>query len=147
MLASIRPDSWNVPLLVHVLGAMVLVGAAAVAVVALLVPVGTGDAARRRGVAFRTLLLAGVPAFVAMRAGAEWIHSKELGSSADDPTWVGIGFFTADLGGIVLLLALVLSGVATRQPSSVLVRVAGLLAALALAGWLVAVWAMAGKPA
>src|SRR5581483_11744266 len=113
MLASIRPDSWNVPLLVHVLGAMVLVGAAAVAVVALLVPVGTGD--------------------VAMRAGAEWIHSKELGSSADDPTWVGIGFFTADLGGIVLLLALVLSGVSTRQPSSVLV--------------LVAVWAMAGKPA
>ena len=26
MLASIRPDSWNLPLFVHVLGAMILVG-------------------------------------------------------------------------------------------------------------------------
>ena len=27
MLAAIRPDSWNYPLFIHVLGAMVLVGA------------------------------------------------------------------------------------------------------------------------
>jgi hypothetical protein len=146
MLASIRPDSWNIPLLVHVLGAMVLVGAAAAAVTLQLVP-SPGEPARTRRLAFRTLLLAGVPAFVAMRAGAEWIHSKELGSAADDPTWVGIGYLTADLGGIVLLVSLVLSGVATRTQAGWLVRAAGLLGAVALAGWLVAVWAMGAKPA
>jgi hypothetical protein len=27
MLAAVRPDSWNFPLFVHVLGAMILVGA------------------------------------------------------------------------------------------------------------------------
>ena len=27
LLAAIRPDDWNIPLFVHVLGAMVLVGA------------------------------------------------------------------------------------------------------------------------
>ena len=30
VIASIRPDSWNFPLFLHVLGAMVLVGAAAI---------------------------------------------------------------------------------------------------------------------
>lgn len=34
MLAAIRPDSWNLPLLLHVFGAMVLVGGLVVAVAA-----------------------------------------------------------------------------------------------------------------
>ena len=34
VLASIRPDSWNFPLFLHVLGAMVLVGAVTAAAVA-----------------------------------------------------------------------------------------------------------------
>jgi uncharacterized membrane protein len=36
MLAAIRPDSWNFPLLLHVFGAMVLVGGLVTAVTALI---------------------------------------------------------------------------------------------------------------
>ena len=71
MLAAIRPDSWNYALFVHVLGAMILVGA--------LVTAGTaqvlswrpgGDAAAYARLAFRTLLFVGVPAWFVMRIGA-----------------------------------------------------------------------------
>lgn len=40
MLAVVRPDSWNLPLFLHVLGAMVLVGTLATAAVALLASSG-----------------------------------------------------------------------------------------------------------
>ena len=76
VLASIRPDSWNFPLFLHVLGAMVLVGAATAAVVAQLAPsVVPGDGDRMRRFSFRTLLLAALPAYIVMRVGAEWMYS------------------------------------------------------------------------
>ena len=45
LLAAIRPDSWNFPLFLHILGAMVLVGAVTAAVVAQLTPAGPFDSA------------------------------------------------------------------------------------------------------
>ena len=146
MLATIRPDSWNFPLLLHVLGAMVLVGAAATAVTAEFVSVGSEDPGRLRRVAFRTMLFVGVPAFFLMHAAAEWIHSKEFGKGSKDPTWVDIGYITADGGGFFLLIALVLGGIASRRNAGRLGQAAGVFAAIALGFWLVAVWAMGGKP-
>ena len=146
MLASIRPDSWNFPLFLHVLGAMMLVGAATVGVTAELVSGHSEDPDRLRRLAFRTLLLVGLPAYIAMRVGGEWMYSKEFGSSSDDPTWVGIGYTTSDGGGVILLLSLVLSGIAARRAKPALATTTGIIMAIALAGWLVAVWAMAGKP-
>jgi hypothetical protein len=146
VLASIRPDSWNFPLFVHVLGAMVLVGAASVSVAAELVSTLSEDPARLRRLAFRALLLVGVPGYLAMRIGAEWIHSKEFGSISEDPTWVGIGYITADAGVLVLPVALVLSGVASWKSKPGLATAAGIVMAIALAGWLVTVWAMGAKP-
>ena len=146
MLALIRPDSWNFPLFVHVFGAMVLVGTMAAAVTAELVSIRSEAPERLRRLAFRAFLFGALPAYVVMRVGAEWIHSKEFGKDADEPTWVGIGYITADGGAIVLLVALILAGVASRKGKARLGRAAGLLAAVALVAWLVAVWAMAGKP-
>jgi hypothetical protein len=146
VLASIRPDSWNFPLFLHVLGAMVLVGAAAVGVAAELVAGRSEDPARLRRLAFRTLLLVGVPAWVAMRVGAEWIHSKEFGSSSEDPDWVGIGYTTSEGGGLFLLVSLVLSGVAVRRGRPALATAAGVIMTVALVGWLITVWAMGAKP-
>ena len=75
----IRPDSWNLPLFVHVAGAMVVTAALVVTVGSLaLAWRATGEeraAITRFG--FRTLLYAGIPAYLVMRIGAEWILSRE----------------------------------------------------------------------
>lgn len=146
MLASIRPDSWNFPLLLHVLGAMTLVGAVAAGMVTELVAARAEEPALLRRLAFRIFLLAALPAYIAMRIGAEWLHSKEFGSSATEPNWVGIGYGVADFGGLVFLISLILAGVASRRSSSGMSKAAGLLAAVTLVGWLAAIWAMGAKP-
>jgi len=146
LIASIRPDSWNLPLFIHVLGAMVLVGAVTTGVATSLFAAGSTEPARMRRLAFRSLLLVGLPAYIVMRIGAEWTYSKEFGDVEDDPSWIGIGYITADVGALLFLISLVLAGVASRKSKSGLGRAAGILAALALVGWLVAVWAMGAKP-
>jgi hypothetical protein len=145
LLADIRPDSWNSPLFLHVLGAIVLVATVIAASVALLAP-GVVDPAGLRRFAFRSLLFVGLPAYIVMRIGAEWLYSKEFGDSDDDPAWIGIGYITADIGAILFLIALICAGVASARSKDRLGRVAGVLVAIALVGWLVAVWAMGAKP-
>jgi hypothetical protein len=146
VLGAIRPDSWNFPLFVHVLGAMVLVGSVTAAAVAQLAPMGPSYADALRRFSFRTLLFAALPAYIVMRIGAEWMYSKEFGDGVDDPTWIGIGYITADLGALLLLIALVTSGIASRKSKSRLGMASGVLTAILLAGWIVAIWAMSGKP-
>jgi hypothetical protein len=156
MLAAIRPDSWNFPLFLHVLGAMVLIGALATALTAQLLGWrrGAGAEALTYGrVAFRTLLFVGIPAWFAMRIGAEWIYSKEGWANVDnEPGWLGIGYITADLGGLLLLVSTILAGLGARRlarpegGSAGLARSAGVLVLIVLAVYLVSVWAMTAKP-
>jgi hypothetical protein len=95
LVAAIRTDAWNFPLLVHVLGAMLLVGALVLAGSALLFAWRGGDASLVR-LGYRSLLLGALPAWVLMRVGAEWIASKEdlrtprsrgSRSATTAPTW------------------------------------------------------------
>lgn len=146
LLAAIRPDSWNFPLFLHILGAMVLVGAVTAAVVAQLTPAGPFDSGTLRRFSFRTLLFVAIPAYVAMFAGSQWIYSKEFEEGSDDPTWIGIGFMTREGGGVLLLIAVICAGIASRKSKSGLARASGIIAAIALAAWIVAVWAMGAKP-
>jgi len=150
VLASFHPTSWDVPLFLHVLGAMVLVGAllAALTAFALQWRPAVEFGATLRRFAFRSLLAAAVPAFFAMRIGAQWIYSKEFPSgSGDDPTWVGIGFMVSDLGGLLLIAACVLAWRATkREATGGLARAATILTGIILALDLVAMWAMTTKP-
>ena len=145
-LASIRPDSWNVPLMLHVLGAMVLVGGAALGATASLLSARSPEDALLRTLAWRSFLLVALPAYLVMRVGAEWLYSKEFGEGVDDPTWIGIGYITADAGALLLVVTLILSGLAARRGSTRLAQIAGVLSAIAVVAWLVAVWAMGGKP-
>jgi hypothetical protein len=154
MLAAIRPDSWNYALFLHVLGAAVLVGA--------LVTAGTaqvlgwvrdqgGGAAVFARLSFRTLLIVAIPAWFAMRIGAEWIRSKEFPSGADEPGWIGIGYLTAEPGGLLLLISVVLAGIGARRlargrGADWLTRSATVLTLVVLAAYLVALWAMTAKP-
>jgi phosphoglycerol transferase MdoB-like AlkP superfamily enzyme len=150
MLAAIRPDDWNFPLLVHVLGATLLVGGLVAAVTALLLG-WRRDSSFYSRFGFRVLLFVALPAWFLMRIGAEWIYSKEGFTGEDEPGWLGIGYITADLGGILLLLSIILTGLGVRQlrgdrETSVLVRSGSVLATVALLAYIVAVWAMSGKP-
>ena len=129
MLAAIRPDDWNFPLLVHVLGATLLVGGLVAAVTALLLG-WRRDSQFYARFGFRTLLFVALPAYLVMRIGAEWIYSKENFSEEHEPGWLGIGYITADFGGLLLLLlTIILTGFGVRklrrgdQETSVLVRV------------------------
>jgi hypothetical protein len=148
MLAAIRPDSWNFPLLLHVLGASVLIGGLLVAVAAQFLAWGRReDSNIYARYAFRSLLFVAFPAWWVMRIGGQWIYSKEgLDELDPEPGWVGVGFITAEGGGLLLLLSIVLAGLGVRRQSTVLVRIATVLAAIVLVAYLVATWAMTAKP-
>jgi hypothetical protein len=144
-LAAIRPDEWNFPLFVHVLGAMVLVGALVTAI-ALFVLARRGDGALLTRLGFRTLLFAGVPGFLAMRIAAEWVKSEE--DVPDDAGWIEIGYMTSDAGVLFLIIALVLAGFAARREGRGGMRAVALgLAVVMLVAYGVALWAMTAKPA
>jgi hypothetical protein len=155
VLAALRPDSWNFPLLLHVLGAMILVGGLVTAAAFQLIgwrPATSSDGVATARAAFRALLFVAFPAWILMRIGAEWIYSKEGWSGDNDPAWLGVGFLTADLGGILLLLSILMAGLGVRQlgrsggVASPFARVATVLATALLLAYLVAVWAMTAKP-
>ena len=148
VLAAIRPDSWNFPLLVHVLGAMTLVGGVLTAATALVVARGN---ARLLRLGYRSLLAVGLPGYILMRVGAEWMYSKEgLDKLPDDPTWVGIGYITADAGALLLLIALIAGGFGVRRlrtgKGTALLNVSMGISILLLAAYVVAIWAMSAKP-
>lgn len=146
LLASIRPDSWNFPLLLHVAGAAVFFGAIAVGTVTQLTASRSAQPELLQRVAFRTLLIVGLPAYIVFRIGAEWLYSKEFGDAGDDPTWIGIGYMVGDLGALAFLIALILAGIAVRRPRAWLAKSSGVLSALILVALVVAVWAMGAKP-
>jgi hypothetical protein len=146
VLASIRPDSWNFPLFLHIAGAAVFFGALTVATVTQLGAAKVAEPQLLQRVAFRTLLLVGLPAYIVFRVGAEWIYSKEFGDSSDDPTWIGIGYGVSDIGAIVFLIALILAWLGARRGKTGLGKASGILSALILVGLVIAVWAMGAKP-
>ena len=75
MLASmLRPDSLNLPLFVHVLGAMILVGGLLATSTSVLV--ARGDVRTLR-IGVMTLLFVCLPGYIVMRGGAQWIYSRE----------------------------------------------------------------------
>jgi hypothetical protein len=144
MLGTIRPDDWNLPLLVHVAGAMLLVGALVVVLVVAVDAQRRGDGAvalTRLG--FRALLLGVLPSYVVMRVGAEWIASEE---GVGDPAWIGIGYSVADGGLLLAVIATVVAWRATRRGAGGLGRAVVGLSAVLLFAYAVAIWAMTAKP-
>ena len=146
-----RSDGTNVALLVHVLGAMVLVGGLVTAASASVAGWKDESVALRR-FAYWTLLAVAFPGYIVMRIGAQWVEIKEhLDDLPDDPTWLGIGYITADVGGLLLLIALILGGIGIRKSRTGggggLLKTSSALATLLVAVYVVAVWAMGAKPA
>jgi hypothetical protein len=151
LLAVSRPTEWNFPLFVHVLGAMILVGGLVTGASTL--AFARGDARLLR-LGYWTLLAVALPGYIIMRLGAEWIYSKEgwddLPSGVEDPTWLSIGFIVADLGALLVLIALILGGLGVRRlrdgGGTGLLNATMVISLLVLAAAVVAIWAMSGKP-
>ena len=86
--------------------------------------------------------------------GAGWVYSKEgwddLPEGVDDPMWLGIGYVLADLGGLILLISLIVGGVGMYRlragNGAGLLKTTLVLSLVLVAAYLVAAWAMTGKP-
>jgi hypothetical protein len=150
-----RPDDVNVPLTLHVLGAGLLVGTLIAVATAILIgwrSTAEGDAVGLTRFGLRTLLLGVFPAYLLMRIGAQWTEAAEdLPEEIEDATWIGIGYITADAGALLILISMILSGIGLRKLRGGgglgLGRAVGVIALILVAAYVVAVWAMAGKPA
>lgn len=146
MLALVRPESWNFPLFLHVLGAMVLAGSTgAVTVLALATRKRQAQGELLSRLAFRTLIFVVVPSWIVMRVGAQLIVDKEFSGKA--PGWVGVGFVVSEPGLILLIALGVLAWVSARRGGVGRASVAlAVLAPVYLAALAVAWWAMSAKP-
>jgi hypothetical protein len=149
IVATVRPDSWDFPLLVHVLGAMILVGGLLAGASSL--ALARGDVKFLR-LGYWSLLAVALPGWLLMRVGGEWIASKEgwTAKGVPTPTWLNIGFILADAGGLILLISLIVGGIGVRRlragQGATLLRTTLVLSVALLGAYVVAVWAMAGKP-
>jgi hypothetical protein len=171
MLALIRPDSWNFPLFIHILGATVLVGGVLTGATALRAANGN---LRLLRLGYEALLYVALPGLIVMRIGAALIWHKYNPTHSfiwavfphpgDDPRWIEIGGTVADLGAGLLVLALILGWfgvkrmegatgdlltkvpVVSKMTGETLLRYTMLISIVLLAGYVLAVWAMAGKP-
>jgi hypothetical protein len=144
------------PLLLHILGASILVGGLIVALSVQLVgwaretPAGALQLAR---IGFFSLLCVALPGWILMRVGAQWIWSEQGWDDVpEEPAWLGIGWITGDFGGLLVLASVILAGLGARKlrrseaTTSTLVRIATVLTTIALIAYVITVWAMSAKP-
>ena len=148
VLAEIRPDEWNFPLFLHILGAMILVGGMLTGASAL--AAARGDARLLR-LGYWSLVAVGLPGWVAMWVGANWIYAREdLDEEPIASVWVGIGFVVAELGGLLFLVSLIAGGFGVYRlragKGTGLLKMTMVISIVLLASYVVAIWAMTAKP-
>jgi hypothetical protein len=152
VLAAIRPDDQSFALLLHLVGATVVFGALLASATSL--ALARGDTRLLR-LGYFSLLLVGLPGLILLRLAGEWLYRlqnwDELPEQVDEPAWLGIGFLVADGGGLLFLLALALGGVGVYRlrngkGGTALLKATMLIALVLIVAYVVAVWAMAGKP-
>ena len=142
MLALVRPDSFNFPLFLHVLGATTVTGGTAA------VFVGAVSSRRwpwLRLVVARALILAVFPAWLLMRLAGAWEDSRS--PIGDDSTWLGIGYIVGDAGFVLLIVAMILGAVSVRRPERRWpIQAVAVITGVYFVALLVAMFAMTGKP-
>jgi hypothetical protein len=152
MLAAIRASGQDFPVLLHIVGATIVFGALLASVSSLALARGQ---IRLFRVGYFSLLLVALPGWVLMRLSGEWIYRKQgwndIPDQFSEPTWLRIGSGVADWGGLLFLVALVVGGVAVLRMHSGksgagLLKVTMSIAVVLAIGYVIAVWAMTGKP-
>jgi uncharacterized cupredoxin-like copper-binding protein len=152
LVAAIRPAGQDFPVLLHIVGATVVFGALLASALSLALARGE---VRLLRLGYFSLLLVGLPGLILMRLSGQWIYQKQgwddLPDQLKDPTWLTIGFIVADGGAILFLLALVAGGIGISRLRSGkggagLLKVTMISALVLALAYVVAVWAMTGKP-
>jgi uncharacterized cupredoxin-like copper-binding protein len=152
LLAAIRPAGQDFPVLLHIVGATVVFGALLASATSL--ALARGDVRLLR-LGYFSLLLVGLPGLILMRLSGEWIYRKQgwndLPENLRDVAWLRIGFVVADGGAILFVLALVAGGVGISRlrrgkGGAGLLKVTMVSALVLAVAYVVAVWAMTGKP-
>jgi type IV secretory pathway VirB6-like protein len=152
LLAAIRPAGQDFPVLLHIVGATIVFGALLASAASIALARGQ---IRLFRLGYFSLLFVALPGWILLRLSGEWVYRKQgwndIPDQFSDPTWLRIGFGVADWGGLLFLLALAVGGVAVLRMRSGksgvgLLRVTMTLAVLLAIGYVVAVWAMTGKP-
>jgi hypothetical protein len=150
--AAIRPDDQSFALLLHLIGATVTFGALLTSATS--IALARGDTRLLR-LGYFSLLLVGLPGLILLRVAGGWLYSlqnwDDLPDQFDEPTWLGIGFIVADWGGLLFLLALGLGGfgiyrLRNGKGGAGLLNATMVIALILIAAYVVAVWAMTGKP-
>jgi uncharacterized cupredoxin-like copper-binding protein len=152
VLAAIRPAGEDFPLLLHIVGATVVFGALLASASSFALARGE---IRLLRLGYFSLLLVGLPGLILMRLSGEWIYQKQgwddLPDQLKDAAWLRIGFIVADGGGILFVLALILGGVGiwrlrNGKGGAGLLKATMVIAIVLALAYVVAVWAMTGKP-
>jgi len=139
MLALVRPDSWNFPLFLHVLGAAVLFGALGATVI-----IATRAPALRR-LLVRTIAFLVLPAWVLMRFAGQWLDSRD--DLPGYPSWLGVCFLVGDAGFLLLVITALIACRGLRHPERRWpVRAVAAISGLYLIAVFIAMWAMTTKP-
>jgi hypothetical protein len=142
MVALVRPDSWNFPLFLHVLGATALVGS--VAATGVLAAASRGRPWLRR-IAFLTMVAVVIPAWLLMRLSGQWEDSRS--SIGDGQGWLDFGYLVGDAGVVFLILTTIFAWVGVRRPERRWpAPTVAVLAGVYFIALLVAMFAMTGKP-
>jgi hypothetical protein len=152
VVAAIRPDEQSFALLLHLVGATVVFGALLACATSLVLARGETRLLR---LGYLSLLFVGLPGLILLRVAGEWLYRlqnwDELPEQIDEPAWLQIGFVVADWGGLLFLLALALGGVGVYRLRSGkggagLLKATMVIALVLIVAYVVAVWAMTGKP-
>ena len=149
------PSSGNIPLLIHVTGATILVGGVLAAATALVT--ARGSEARLR-LGYYSLLFVAFPGLILTKMGATAIWSKYSGHSffrsafpaKDDPHWIQIGGTALDAGGGALVLALILGWFGLKRLDTKrgqqIMKLVMIISIGLLAAYVLAIWAMGARP-
>ena len=151
LLAAIRPGDQDFALLLHIVGATVVFGALLASATSLALARGE---ARLLRLGYFSLLFVGLPGLILMRLAGEWIYRKEswnkLPDTIEEPAWLQIGHIVADWGGLLFLVALALGGLGVHRlrigKGTGLLKATMVIALVLALAYIVAVWAMTGKP-
>ena len=150
LLAAIRPDEQSFALLLHLVGATVVFGALLASATSLALARGETRLLR---LGYFSLLLVGLPGLILMRLAGEWLYRLQGWDDLpiDEPAWLGIGFIAADWGGLLFLASLALGGLGLHRlrngkGGAGLLKLTMVIALVLIVAYVVAVWAMTGKP-
>jgi hypothetical protein len=152
LLAAIRPDDQSFALLLHLVGATVVFGALLASATSLALARGETRLLR---LGYFSLLLVGLPGLILMRLAGEWLYRlqnwDDLPEQIEEPAWLKVGFVVADWGGLLFLVALAVGGVGVHRLRNGkggvgLLQVTMAISLVLVIAYVIAVWAMTGKP-